>query len=122
MTDVAPRRMSALQKLRGARDILDVAINHVERAHVGDAFKRRGVREQGASAIGHAGMLVAEAGALFAVEVLREGVVTNEPAQPGCGVHVEDGTPCGTDRGKSIALCETCFDVALDRAGWKGPR
>lgn len=68
---VAPKRMSALQKLRGARDILDIAIDHVERAHVGDSYKRRGVREQAFSAIGHAATLVAEAYALFAVEVLR---------------------------------------------------
>lgn len=68
---VAPRRMSALQKLRGARDILDIAVDHVERAHTGAAYKRRGVREQAFSAIGHAATLVAEAYALFAVEVLR---------------------------------------------------
>ncbi len=71
MVTVAPKRASALQKLRGARDILDVAISHVERAHAGDSFKRRGVREQSFSAIGHAATLVAEAYALFAVEVLR---------------------------------------------------
>lgn len=69
----APKRASALQKLRGAQRLLAIAIEHVERAHEGDAHKRRGVREQAASAIGHAGTLVAEAGALFAIEVLRAG-------------------------------------------------
>ena len=71
MTGIAPRRETALQKLKGAQRLLAIAIEHVERAHEGDAYKRRGVREQAFSAVGHAATLVAESYALFAIEVLR---------------------------------------------------
>lgn len=63
--------MTCIQRLRGARDILAIAIDHAERAHEGTPDQQRGRREQAASAIGQAVSLLADAGALFAIEVFR---------------------------------------------------
>jgi hypothetical protein len=65
--------MTSTKRLRSAITFINIALDHIDRAHEGTEDQRQGRREQVASAIGEAAKAIADAGAHFAIETFRRG-------------------------------------------------